>query len=119
MTVDHVTFANSFGAARDAFDHIRDATSDFCSVKGTRYYLTDDYESGFAIRKDGELVFVFSTVKGRGNALVRAAVRRGATHLDCFDGYLPTLYGRHGFVETRREPNWTPDGPDVVWMAQS
>jgi hypothetical protein len=56
-------------------------------------------------------------VRGRGDALVSDAIARGAKHLNCFDGYLPTLYARHGFVEVRREPNWTEGGPDIVYMA--
>jgi len=79
-------------------------------------YLSADRLSGYAIRADGELVGVFSAVRGRGDDLVRDAIRNGATRLDCFDGYLPALYERHGFVETDREPNWTPGGPDVVYM---
>lgn len=74
--------------------------------------------SGFAVTPDAELIGVFSAVRGRGDDIVRAAIAAGATHLDCFDGYLPALYARHGFVETRREPNWTPGGPDVVYMAR-
>lgn len=82
-----------------------------------RYFTTDDGASGFGIDRDGTLIGVFSTVKGRGDALVAAAIENGATNLDCFDGYLPSLYARHGFREVRREANWTPGGPDVVFMA--
>lgn len=81
------------------------------------YWLTLDGKSGYGVTYSGELVGVFSLVAGRGNALVAHAVRHGAYQLDCFDGYLPTLYGRHGFTETKREANW--DGeefPDVVFM---
>jgi hypothetical protein len=48
--------------------------------------------------------------------LVVDAIDAGARSLDCFDGYLPTLYARHGFAETHRVANWPPDGPDVVYM---
>ncbi len=82
----------------------------------TTFCLSIDCLSGFAVRDDGELVGVFSLVKGRGNEIVQSAIFMGATKLDCFEGYLTALYGRHGFVETRRERNWSPTGPDVVWM---
>lgn len=87
------------------------------NLEGSRAYISWDGDSGYAIRPDGELVGVFSLVRGRGDALVSDAIARGAKHLNCFDGYLPTLYARHGFVEVRREPNWTEGGPDIVYMA--
>lgn len=80
------------------------------------YYLSDDGLSGVGVQ-DGEMIGVFSLVKGRGDLLISVAVENGAVHGDCFDGYLPTLYGRHGFREIRREANWTVGGPDVVYMA--
>lgn len=82
----------------------------------TRCVLATDGLSGYAVRGDGELLGVFSLVRGRGTKLVQDAVFRGATHLDCFDGYLPAFYARAGFVEVRREPNWAPGGPDIIWM---
>lgn len=83
-----------------------------------RYYLAADGRSGFGI-DDGELIGLFSAAAGRGRQLVNAAVDLGARRLDCFDGYLPELYAWHGFVETRRESNWSPGGPDVVYMSYS
>lgn len=83
----------------------------------TDYYLAADGRSGFAIRADGELVYVFSLVKGRGDKIVKAAKDRGAVYLDCFEGYLSDLYGRHGFHEVKRVPNWTPGGPAVIYAA--
>jgi hypothetical protein len=71
---------------------------------------------GFIVKASGELVGVFSAYKGRGDDLVDAALKSGATHLDCFDGYLTEFYARHGFIEYHRDPNWTPGGPDVVLM---
>jgi len=79
-------------------------------------YMSHDRSSGFVVR-DGELVGVFSTRKGAGDVIMRDALAAGAVRLDCFDGYLPAFYARHGFRETSREPNWTPGGPDVVYMA--
>lgn len=79
-------------------------------------FLADDRLSGYAVREDGDLVSVWSAVKGRGDELVESALENGATRLDCFDGYLPTFYARHGFYIVHREANWTPGGPDVVFM---
>lgn len=85
--------------------------------------ISADGASGYIVVRESngarDLRQVFSAVPGRGDLLVSDAVRRaGADTLDCFDGYLPTLYARHGFRETRRETNWTPGGPDVVYMAR-
>jgi hypothetical protein len=49
--------------------------------------------------------------------MVQSAIERGASKLDCFDGFLPAYYERFGFVETERVPNWTPGEPDVVFMS--
>ncbi|MDQ3276477.1 MAG: hypothetical protein M3Q39_15990 [Actinomycetota bacterium] len=84
-----------------------------------RYWLSEDHRSGFGVTQDGTLIALFSLEKGRGDDLVTAAIAAGAKDLDCFDGYLVDFYARHGFVETRREANWTPGEPDVVFMARA
>ena len=82
-------------------------------------YATADGTAGFAIAPDGDLQSVFNVGQGgRGAALVTAAIAAGAVTLDCFDGFLPAFYARHGFVIVRREANWTEGGPDVVYMAR-
>lgn len=98
------------GATTQADELGKDSSSD------VTYFLAEDTQSGYAVSDDGELTGVFSLPKGRGKDLVRAAVESGARRLDCFDGYLPKLYGQHGFVEVRREANWTQGEPDVVFM---
>lgn len=62
---------------------------------------------------------LFSLEAGRGDALMTEAIRAGARRLDCYDGYLVSFYGRHGFTETHREANYSADGPDVVYMSRS
>lgn len=110
------TFRKAFEQAREESSAIADATSPFEHVACTMYVLSHDGRSGYALRPDMELVYVFSLERGRGDRLVNHAVTYGAARLDCFDGYLPSLYARHGFREVSREPNWTPGGPDVVYM---
>lgn len=85
------------------------------------YYVAEDGRSGYGLVQvfdDGptELIGVFSDVKGRGDEIVEDAIFHGANTLDCFDGYLPGFYERHGFTEVNRVPNWTPGEPDVVFM---
>lgn len=114
-SVDAITFCAAFDRAREASDRIREATSEYRFADRIEHYLYVDGKAGFAIL-EGRLCYVFSLVPGRGDDLVDVAVQRGADRLDCFDGYLPRLYSRHGFVVTTREANWTPGGPDVVEM---
>lgn len=116
--VSSAEYEAAFQAARDASVLVRGATSPAEDVvrDAREFYLTTDGKSGFAIGPDGTLMGLFSLTRGRGDLLVRQAVELGARRLDCFDGYLPGLYSRHGFVEYDREPNWTPGGPDVVYM---
>ncbi|WJN62617.1 hypothetical protein [Streptomyces phage phiScoe1] len=107
--------------ARTSSERIADATSKPAEMpRGARYYLTADFQSGFGVAKDGTLIGLFSLVKGRGEDMVWDAVlHRGASKLDCFDGFLPEYYKRFGFVETERVANWTPGEPDVVFMSQA
>lgn len=88
--------------------------------KNMKVFLSPDKKSGYAIKPDGELVSVFSAEKGlnRGDKIVQDAIQSGATNLDAFDPYLPKLYEKHGFQEYKRELNWTPGQPDVVYMAR-
>lgn len=116
LQVSAEVFGHAFEGAR-LHTMIAEATSPFEASDGARYFLAGDDQSGFVIRADGDLTNVWSVERGRGDEIVRDALRNGAETLDCFDGYLPTLYARHGFVEYAREANWTPGGPDVVFMA--
>jgi len=119
-SVSKATFTACLSDAQRLSAAVRNATTPADKLFATEYYLSDDGLSGFALSADGsgdsDLRGVFSLVKGRGDRLVSEAVFYGANTLDCFDGYLPTLYAKHGFVESVRQPNWTEGGPDVVYM---
>lgn len=98
---------------------------------GAKIYLSEDKLSGFAIKPDGELISVFSSVRGRGNEIAKNAVLNGALHLDCYEHpvtrHLTELYSRYGFKEIKRlkwDDQYAPPGwdfekngrPDVVFM---
>ncbi|MEO7406548.1 MAG: hypothetical protein ABIZ92_06010 [Vicinamibacterales bacterium] len=54
-----------------------------------------------------------------GDVSTRIASRRaesGATHGDHFDGFLTQFDRGLGWKETKREADWTPGGPDAVFM---
>ena len=120
-------FVKALKKARDESEMIRNMTSDYKSPEdfppGTRFYLSPDETMGFAVKPDGEATALYSTVKGRnvGGLLRNDAVAAGAEKLDAFDkeGFLPRLYQKSGFREYKREPNWTPGEPDVVFMDRS
>jgi hypothetical protein len=88
--------------------------------------LTDDAKTGYYLKpNDGEYSYelcgVFSLVKGRGgdiltHACSMADAAGAMLTLNCFDGYLVELYGRYGFIEYERTPNWTVGEPDIVHM---
>ncbi|WP_406192414.1 hypothetical protein OH733_05320 [Streptomyces griseus] len=113
-------YTAALGWAREESSRIAEATSPPEEMpRGSRYYLTNDFRSGFGVAHDGTLIGLFSLVKGRGDDLMWDAVtHKGVKRLDCFDGFLPDYYKRFGFVETERVPNWTPGEPDVVFMAR-
>jgi len=85
--------------------------------------------AGLYIKNDGELAGLFngSDVSGIGKELVKKAVKRGADHLNCFDGFLVDYYSDLGFSEINRiewDEDYAPDNwdygkfgkPDVVMM---
>lgn len=119
-SVSIAEFAQSLAVAQRTSENVAAATTPALEMfirTDLTTYLHTDKRSGFAVSATGELVGVFSTVRGRGEEILASAIGAGANHLDCFDGFLPNLYSRFGFTETSREANWTAGGPDVVYMA--
>lgn len=117
-TVAPTTYINQLAMLQHLDDGIAAATTTAHEMPVTcvTYYMTADMCSGFGVTTLGELVGVFSTIQGRAHDLIRYAKKVGATHLDCFDGFLPKLYEKHDFYEIERVSNWTPGEPDVVFM---
>lgn len=104
-----------FEAALQKHPNIASIDSDR-DYNGKRTFLSPDGKAGYALHHSGELNHVFSMQPGLGAHAVQDSLTRGASHLSCFDGKLPEYYKRFGFQEQRREKNWTPGGPDVVYM---
>lgn len=81
-----------------------------CAVEG------NDQRGGYVVL-DGELIGFHHIDREHGDWMMHHAVSDGAVRLNCFDEpHLIGLYGRFGFREVRREPNHTPDKPDVIFM---
>ena len=119
-SVSRYEFAGALTTAREASPLIAEMTSSPYDLPhtGATFVLTTDHASGYYVTDSGYFGGLFSSERGRGDELITDAIAMGATELDCFDGFLPTKYARHGFVETAREANWTPGGPDVVYMSR-
>ena len=98
-------------------------------------YLSEDGESGFGIKPNGDIVSVFSNNKaegGRSHYMLEMATAEGGRQLDCFDIYLTKIYEAHGFkpvAKMKWNDEYIPDGwnkdnfkdynngePDVVFM---
>jgi len=120
--VNYKEFKGALKLAQQVSDLVKNATSVWEELEDADIFFKDyylDYENqcGFAVNFNGNLTSVFSLVRGNGNYIMVNAKKAGATNLDCFDGYLPSYYKRHGFKVVRREANWTPGEPDVCYMA--
>ena len=118
-TPDTSAWFQALESAQRSSTLVADSTTPAADLvrQGIQGYISADGLSGYGVSRGGELVGVFSTVKGRGDGLVESAKANGAWRLDCFDGYLVRLYSKHGFAETGRVQNWAPGGADVVYMA--
>lgn len=85
-------------------------------------------KAGYAISPEGDLQNVFNNNgQGAGAEAICDAIARGATTLDCFDGFLPMYYAKFGFEKVREiswDDQYAPDGwdygrlgrPNVVFM---
>jgi hypothetical protein len=99
--------------------------------KGTRFFLSRDRKTGFAILPDGDLCNVFRNpggAVGSGKTAVARAIKEGAVTLDAYDGFLTNYYASFGFrvvgrmkwIDEYAHPDWDYaryGKPDVVFMA--
>lgn len=82
---------------------------------GSRVFLSKSSKSGYALSKTGDLQSVFAhSGSNEIKSLMEHAIKNGATTLDCFDGKLPQMYERFGFVETGRD-TWNDDYKPDNW----
>ena len=114
-------FKESIKRVQNLYKHIKQATTPWNEIDLASNFFIAGCPAfmGYAVSENGELTSVFSCIKGKGDIIMQDAIKNGAKHLDCFDGYLPSFYQRHGFKETRREQNWTAGQPDVVYMERN
>ena len=124
-TIDVTT--DEFEAVKSAVpENLRPFLSSYTPAEmkemGVKTFLTKNKRGGAALKGD-EIINVFSLEKGEGKKALLEAIARGGRRLDCFDKLpgqshgLPEYYSKFGFKEVRREKNWTPGGPDVIYMS--
>jgi hypothetical protein len=118
---------NPFGAFVHAYEeHEYNEKKNFISEGG---------EAGMSVTKDGDIVSVFNnpkigTKKGVAGHMLEIALENGGKRLDCFDGFLPKLYSKYGFVPVARMKfarEYAPEGwnferdgePDVLFFAHN
>lgn len=116
---------NAYGAFVDAH-----SVEDYATYNT---FIAEDNSAGISVTPDGDIVSVFKNpklAKGKKNVstdLLFMALQNGGKTLDCFDGFLPDLYGKFGFEPVARvafdrtvapeDWNYERDGePDVVFF---
>lgn len=97
-------------------------TAEEIRQNGIKTFLTSNKNAGVAVKSDGDIVNLFSLEKGIGKYVLLHAMANGGRKLDCFDKRegqekgLPDYYKAFGFIEVKREKNWTEGEPDVIYM---
>ncbi|TXJ57419.1 hypothetical protein EPJ67_04650 [Brachyspira aalborgi] len=84
-------------------------------------YLSEDGESGFGIKPNGDIVSVFSNNKaegGRSHYMLEMATAEGGRQLDCFDIYLTKIYEAHGFKPVAKM-KWNDEYIPEGWKAKA
>lgn len=118
---------NPFGAFVHAYDE------DEYGHK--KLFMSEGGEAGCAVTPSGDIVSVFNnpkigTKKGVAGHMLEIALQNGGKRLDCFDGFLPKLYSKYGFVPVAKvkfNKEYAPEGwnferdgePDVVFFAHN
>lgn len=89
-------------------------------TKDMRLFLSEDGQSGFAIKPDGDIVSVFSSSpeSGRGTQMTLLATQEGGRKLDAFDSFLPEkIYNPAGYEDVAAA-RWNPDYAPEDWPAE-
>ncbi len=125
QTTDYAAFRKLLEESR--YRHCLMIYSDEFYAK-TRVYTYEYAKAGFYIDNEGEIGnLVALEPRGIGADLLRCAIKLGGDHLMCFDGFLPTYYGRFGFIRSGRaswNDSFAPIGwdyekhgrPDIIYM---
>lgn len=94
------TFKNAIAKAKQSLGDYGASVELKDDYTDINLYLSEDGESGFGIKPNGDIVSVFSNNKaegGRSAYMLEMAISQGGRQLDCFDVYLVEIYEAHGF----------------------
>lgn len=94
------TFKNAIAKAKQSLGDYGTSVELKDDYTDINLYLSEDGESGFGIKPNGDIVSVFSNNKaegGRSHYMLEMATAEGGRQLDCFDIYLTKIYEAHGF----------------------
>ena len=94
------TFKNAIAKAKQSLGDYGASVELKDDYTDINLYLSEDGESGFGIKPNGDIVSVFSNSKaegGRSAYMLEMAISQGGRQLDCFDIYLVEIYETHGF----------------------
>ena len=123
-------FKDSIEAGKTRMGDIGAAVDVKDSYAGTRMFVTESGQSGFAVTPDGDVVSVFRTgddPRGIAPQMVSLATQEGGRKLDAFDTALPRIYNEAGYEDVARTgfnreyspPGWNYEKmgePDVAAM---
>lgn len=120
--------------SHSAFVHVYDAEE----YAEKTLFLVNAGCAGCAVTRDGDIVSVFKNddmakkddVEKISTALLLTAIENGGKKLDCFDGFLPQNYMKHGFIpvcKVKFNDEFAPEGwnferdgrPDIVFFVHS
>ena len=105
--------------------------------KKMKLFVVNAGAAGMAV-KEGDIVSVFKnpdmalkdSIERINNTLLITGIKNGGERLDCFDGFLPELYSKFGFVPCARlkfNDEFAPEGwnferdgrPNILFMAHN
>lgn len=91
---------------------------EFASMK---LFKLKNYNIGFALKSDGDIVAVHNNagVRGAGPALMTAAIRNGGSKLDHFDGFLTGFYESNGFGKVVGVDAWNDEYAPDGWQYET
>ncbi|TXJ34206.1 hypothetical protein EPJ69_02570 [Brachyspira aalborgi] len=110
------TFKNAIAKAKQSLGDYGSSVELKDDYTDINLYLSEDGESGFGIKPNGDIVSVFSNNKaegGRSAYMLEMAISQGGRQLDCFDVYLVEIYEAHGFkpvAKMKWDDEYIPEG---------
>lgn len=128
-TEDHLGLVDYFTrAVRQNSDFSQDHPFTQAEFLKMRLFKLKGFDAGFALKPDGNIVAMHnhSAARWLTRALIPAAIERGGTKLDHFDGPLSAIYASLGFNVVKCEAwndeyaphDWKAGKPDTIYRSR-